>query len=320
MFRFKLNSQWQSLLADEIQKPYFFDLMKTVDEEYQTQVCFPPKELIFAAFDYCSFEDLKVVIIGQDPYHGVGEANGLCFSVNENVKIPPSLRNIFREMTDDLGTIFLPTSGNLEHWAKQGVLLLNASLTVIFLIAEITGGYNLMIPLMIVSSISFAISKRFEKYSLDVKNLAKKGHAFTSNKDTNILSTLDTNSIIHTDYLTVSPDENLERLVDLISHSNQVIFAVVDTDNQMRGIVHFNDIREIIFNVYRVKFTLVKEIMKAPKEIISPNDSMEMVMNKFEKSKKVFLPVLKNDKYYGFISKSEALEAYRTKLKSMTID
>ena len=130
MFRFKLNSQWQSLLADEIQKPYFFDLMKTVDEEYQTQVCFPPKELIFAAFDYCSFEDLKVVIIGQDPYHGVGEANGLCFSVNENVKIPPSLRNIFREMTDDLGTIFLPTSGNLEHWAKQGVLLLNASLTV----------------------------------------------------------------------------------------------------------------------------------------------------------------------------------------------
>ena len=177
-----------------------------------------------------------------------------------------------------------------------------------------------MIPLMIVASISFAISKRFEKHSMDVKNLAKKGHAFTSNKDTNILSTLETTSIIQTDYLTVSPNENLERLVDLISHSNQVIFAVVDTEQNLLGIVHFNDIREIIFNNYRVKYTLVREIMIEPTEIISPDDSMEMVMNKFEKSKKAFLPVLKEGKYYGFISKSVALEAYRTKLKSMTIE
>jgi CIC family chloride channel protein len=198
--------------------------------------------------------------------------------------------------------------------------LFHAPLTAIFLIAEITGGYNLMIPLMIVSSISFAISKRFEKHSMDVKNLAKKGHAFTSNKDTNILSTLDTNAIIQTDYLTVTPNENLEKLVDLISHSNQVIFAVVNTENQLLGIVHFNDIREIIFNTYRVKYTLVKEIMVQPNEIIFPDDSMELVMNKFEKSRKAFLPVLKNDKYYGFISKSIALEAYRTKLKSMTIE
>ena len=126
----KLNPSWQTILSDEIQKTYFKDLMKTVDEEYQNHICFPPKELIFAAFDYCSFADLKVVIIGQDPYHGVGEANGLCFSVNDGVKIPPSLRNIFRELNDDLGTIFFPTSGNLERWAKQGVLLLNASLSV----------------------------------------------------------------------------------------------------------------------------------------------------------------------------------------------
>ncbi|MGZ9677557.1 CBS domain-containing protein, partial [Flavobacterium sp. GNP001] len=192
--------------------------------------------------------------------------------------------------------------------------------TAIFLIAEITGGYNLMIPLMIVASISFAISKRFEKHSMDVKNLAEKGHAFTSNKDTNILSTLETTSIIQTDYLTVSPTENLERLVDLISHSNQVIFAVVDSEKNLLGIVHFNDIREIIFNTYRVKYTLVREIMTEPTEIISPDDSMEMVMNKFEKSKKAFLPVLKEGKYFGFISKSVALEAYRTKLRSMTIE
>ena len=121
---------WQTILSDEIQKPYFQDLMKAVDEEYRNHTCFPPKELIFSAFDYCSFEELKVVIIGQDPYHGVNEANGLSFSVNDGVKIPPSLRNIFRELNEDLGTIFFPTSGNLEPWAKQGVLLLNASLSV----------------------------------------------------------------------------------------------------------------------------------------------------------------------------------------------
>jgi CIC family chloride channel protein len=198
--------------------------------------------------------------------------------------------------------------------------LFHAPLTAIFLIAEITGGYDLMIPLMIVASISFAISKRFEKHSLDVKSLARKGNAFTSNKDANILSTLDTNSIIQTDYLTVSQDENLEKLVDLISHSNQVIFAVVDKEKQMLGVVHFNNIREIIFNPYRVKYTLVKEVMLKTIDVIYPTDSMETVMNKFEKTKVHFLPVLKDGKYYGFISKSMALEAYRSKLKSMTIE
>lgn len=126
----QLEPSWQAVLVDEIQKPYFQDLMKAVDVEYQNHTCFPPKELQFAAFNSCSFEDLKVVIIGQDPYHGIHEANGLCFSVNDNIRIPPSLRNIFRELNDDFGTVFLPTSGNLEHWAKQGVLLLNAALSV----------------------------------------------------------------------------------------------------------------------------------------------------------------------------------------------
>jgi uracil-DNA glycosylase len=125
-----LNPSWQTVLDNEIQKPYFQDLIKAVDEEYKNHICFPPKELIFSAFNNCSFEDVKVVIIGQDPYHGVGEANGLSFSVNDSVKIPPSLRNIFRELNDDLDTIFMPVSGNLESWAKQGVLLLNASLSV----------------------------------------------------------------------------------------------------------------------------------------------------------------------------------------------
>ena len=125
-----IDSSWQKILSDEFKKSYFLQLEKEVIEEYQNTICYPPKELIFAAFNYCSVANLKVVIIGQDPYHGVGEANGLCFSVNDGVKIPPSLRNIFRELNDDLGVLFMPTSGNLERWARQGVLLLNASLTV----------------------------------------------------------------------------------------------------------------------------------------------------------------------------------------------
>lgn len=227
----------------------------------------------------------------------------------------------FSKLLNLTGLTHLPIS-NFTVVGMSGILsgLFHAPLTAIFLIAEITGGYGLMIPLMIVASISYAISKRFEVHSLDVKNLAKKGHAFTSNKDTNVLSTLDTNSIIQTDYLTVSPDENLEKLVDLISHSNQVIFAVVSLDKKLLGIVHFNDIREIIFNPYRVKYTLIKEIMVQPITVVHPTNSMEIVMNKFEATKKAFLPVIRDDKYYGFISKSVALEAYRSKLKSMTIE
>lgn len=125
-----ISSSWKKILADEFQKPYFLELETAVEKEYATGICFPPKDLIFAAFNHCSFEEVKVVIIGQDPYHGKGEANGLCFSVNDGVKIPPSLRNIFQEINADLDRIFLPESGNLERWAKQGVLLLNASLTV----------------------------------------------------------------------------------------------------------------------------------------------------------------------------------------------
>lgn len=227
----------------------------------------------------------------------------------------------FSKFLNLTGLTKLPIS-NFTLVGMAGILsgLFHAPLTAIFLIAEITGGYDLMIPLMIVASISFAISKQFEKHSIDVKGLAKKGHAFTSNKDTNILSTLDTNSIIQTDYLTVSPYENLEKLVEMISHSNQVIFAVVDSEKELLGIVHFNDIREIIFNQYRVKFTFVKEIMKTSIDVVYPTDSMETVMNKFEKTKVHFLPVLKNGKYFGFISKSLALEAYRTKLQSMSIE
>lgn len=129
----KIDSSWQEHLQQEFEKPYFKYLQEKVEEEYELHTCFPPKELIFNAFNSCAFDAVKVVILGQDPYHGEGEANGLAFSVNDGIKIPPSLRNIYREINTEYETIFEPieqTSGNLKRWAKQGVLLLNATLTV----------------------------------------------------------------------------------------------------------------------------------------------------------------------------------------------
>lgn len=125
-----IHPSWKKIFEIESAKEYFKNLMLQVDEEYQNYTCFPPKDLIFNAFNQFAFEDIKVVIIGQDPYHGEGEANGLCFSVNDGVAIPPSLKNIFTEINTEFDRLFFPTTGNLEHWAKQGVLLLNASLTV----------------------------------------------------------------------------------------------------------------------------------------------------------------------------------------------
>jgi len=128
------ENSWQKLLASEFEKPYFLELMQQVELEYAKQTCFPRKEFIFNAFEKCSFQDLKVVIIGQDPYHGEVngkcEANGLCFSVEDEIPIPPSLKNVFTEINSEYDRIFFPTSGNLEGWANQGILLLNSSLTV----------------------------------------------------------------------------------------------------------------------------------------------------------------------------------------------
>lgn len=125
----KIASSWKSRLSGEFQKPYFQNLTNFVRQEYATQTVYPPGKEIFKAFDACDFDNVKVVIIGQDPYHGPGQANGLCFSVREGIKIPPSLVNIFKEIRQDLGKP-IPTSGDLERWATQGVLLLNATLTV----------------------------------------------------------------------------------------------------------------------------------------------------------------------------------------------
>jgi uracil-DNA glycosylase len=124
-----IEDTWKKALKDEFNAPYFKQLKSFLVEERQKYTIFPPGKLIFAAFDNTSFDDVKVVIIGQDPYHGKGQANGLCFSVGPNVPKPPSLVNIFKELQSDLG-FPIPEKGGLEPWARQGVLLLNATLTV----------------------------------------------------------------------------------------------------------------------------------------------------------------------------------------------
>ncbi len=125
----QIESSWKLQLATEFDKPYFQQLTAAVRQEYRTTTCYPPARLVFNAFNLCPFDRVKVVIIGQDPYHEPGQAHGLSFSVQDGVMFPPSLQNIFKEIHDDLGTP-VPATGNLTRWAEQGVLLLNATLTV----------------------------------------------------------------------------------------------------------------------------------------------------------------------------------------------
>ena len=125
----KIEKSWQEVLQPEFDKPYFENLVGFVKQEYASRTIFPPAGQIFSAFNTCPFNDVKVVILGQDPYHGPGQAHGLCFSVNDGIPFPPSLQNIFKEISSDLG-LQIPSSGNLTRWAEQGVLLLNATLTV----------------------------------------------------------------------------------------------------------------------------------------------------------------------------------------------
>ncbi len=126
----RIEESWKKHLAAEFEKPYFAELTAFVKEEYKNEAVYPPPKFIFRAFELTPFNEVKVVILGQDPYHGPAQANGLCFAVSEGVPLPPSLQNIFKEIESDLGQPLKHRSGDLERWAKQGVLLLNATLTV----------------------------------------------------------------------------------------------------------------------------------------------------------------------------------------------
>lgn len=223
----------------------------------------------------------------------------------------------FSKLLNLTGFTDLPVS-NFAMVGMAGILsgLFHAPLTAIFLIAEITGGYGLIIPLMIVASISYAISKRFEKHSLDVKGLVKKGNVFTSNKDTNILWTLELDTIIHVDHKILSEDDGMDKLRDLIAESDQGMFAVTQ-DQKLKGVVYFSDAREIIFQQQDIR---MKDIMKSSLETVDYSDSMEVVMQRLEKCGRFYLPVIRDGLYYGYIDKGSALEAYRNQLKAMIFD
>lgn len=211
---------------------------------------------------------------------------------------------------------------NFTIVGMAGILsgLFHAPLTAIFLIGEITGGYDLMVPLMIVSSISYAVSKQFEHHSMDVKALADKGEVFTSDKDKNILQSIDFLPLVDTDVKTISLEKSLEQLVEYLSTSSQAILPVLDEQNKLLGIIDFEVIRPIVFNPYRIKFTEIKEVMSQPKESINHDDGMETIMEKFETTNETLLPVTKNGKFFGLIAKVDLLEAYREKLKEMIIE
>jgi CIC family chloride channel protein len=210
---------------------------------------------------------------------------------------------------------------NFTIVGMAGILsgLFHAPLTAIFLIGEITGGYDLMVPLMIVSSISYAISKQFDKHSMDVKALADRGEVFTSDKDKNILQSIDFLKLVNVHVATTTSEKTLETILNLVSTS-QPIIPVLDEQNKLVGIIDFEEIKSVVFHPFRVKFTTVQEVLTQPKEIIQHDDGMEAIMEKFERSKQDLLPVTNNGKFFGLITKTTLLEAYREKLKELIIE
>lgn len=211
---------------------------------------------------------------------------------------------------------------NFTVVGMAGILsgLFHAPLTAIFLIGEITGGYDLMVPLMIVSSISFAVSKRFETHSMDVKNLADKGDVYTGDKDRNILLNIAIEGLVTTDCKTLTLDNSLEKVVEIFSSSNQKIIPILDEKKILLGVIEYENVKTYIYNPYRVKFTMIKELLTAPKAKIAIEDGMIKILRAFDKTKTQELPILKNGVYFGCITKLSILESYRIKLKQMVIE
>ncbi len=226
---------------------------------------------------------------------------------------------VFASLINLLGISSVPVS-NFTIVAMAGILsgVFHAPLTGIFLIAEITGGYELMIPLMIVSAISFMVVKYFEPYSMDTKKLAKKGHIFTSDKDLNILVTLKTAKIVEYDFKIVLPDATLGELIEIVANSKHNIFPVVAND-MLVGIILLDHIREIMFKQEMYNTILVKQLMRKPPATISIDEEMQVVMKKFDETNAWNLPVVNEGRYVGFISKSSIFTKYRETLVKSSI-
>ncbi|MCF6181557.1 chloride channel protein [Lutibacter sp.] len=214
---------------------------------------------------------------------------------------------------------------SLTNFAMVGMAglmsgVLQAPLTAIFLIAEITGGYELFVPLMIVASISFLISRIYTPYNIYAAELAKKGQLITHNKDKNVLMMLDINKVIETDFIPVNPSMYLGEIVhNAIINSKRNHFPVVSEDGEFLGVIRLDDIRSIMFNTALYDKVKVEDLAHGEPEIIDfDTDSMEIIMEKFKTTSAWNLPVIKNGKYYGYISRSRLMTAYRRKLIQVT--
>ncbi|MAE81903.1 MAG: chloride channel protein [Flammeovirgaceae bacterium] len=212
------------------------------------------------------------------------------------------------------------SSSNFTLVGMCGVMsgVLHAPLTAIFLIAEITGGYMLFVPLMLVSAISFTTISYFEKYSIYTKQLIEKGDLIQYDRDKIVLSLIDLKKIIEKDLLSIHPDAPLKELVDLVKISKRNIFPVINEHGALEGIVTLDDIREIMFDREKQNDLIVKTIMQKPPAQVSPQEKMQSVMNKFELTQAWNLPVIDEGKYLGFVSKSRIFNAYRKKLIRQT--
>ena len=230
-----------------------------------------------------------------------------------------SLGNVFAKVINQLGGSVSETNFTLIGMTGLMAGVLHAPLTAIFLIAEITGGYDLFVPLMLVAAISFAFTKYFISNSIYTVELAKRGELITHNKDKNVLMMMRIDKLIETNFIPIQPEISLgEMLTKAVSNSNRNIFPVIDHDKRFIGTVLLDDIRSIMFDREMYDKVTVETLMKRAPEVIFYNDSVEIVMRKFKESDAWNLPVVKDEKYLGFISKSKLLTAYRNKLIEVT--
>ena len=221
---------------------------------------------------------------------------------------------VFARIVNMLGISYIPET-NFTLVAMAGVLsgVFYAPLTAIFLIAEITGGYELMIPLMIVSAISITVVNYFEPLSMEAKKLSNRLKTPVEDRDKHLLSRLDLAELIETNFSTVHPDASLQELVKVISGSKRNIFPVLN-NGELKGLVFLDNVRNIIFKHDQYDKVFVKDLMTAPQAAIHPNESLHSILKKFDETSQWNLPVVDNRQYMGFVSKSSILTKYREEL------
>jgi CIC family chloride channel protein len=198
--------------------------------------------------------------------------------------------------------------------------VLHAPLTGIFLIAEITGGYDLIVPLMLVATISYATTKMFVSNSVYTYQQAARGELFTHDKDKTVMSIMNVEDLLETNFATVHPEAKLKDLIQVIARSKRNIFPVVDNDNIFYGFVRLDDIRHIMFKPELYESIIVKNLMVKPDTFVAPDDSMETVAEKFSNYDKYNLPVLQDGKYVGFVSRANVFSTYREMVRKFSVD